>query len=104
MSGASSTPKVFVSHSHHDRHSAVKLQKILEENEAQTFLDQDTIDVADYLPERIQEGISWCSSLLLLWSSSAARSLWVGKEWELAYDLKKRLFPMFSIEHLSHRC
>jgi hypothetical protein len=88
-----SAPKVFISHSHQNRHSAVELQKVLEENNAETFLDQDRIEAADNLPARVREGISWCESLLLLWSASAAESSWVQQEWELAYDERKKIIP-----------
>ena len=89
----STTPKVFICHSHRDRHTAVELQKVLEEWHAQTFLDQDRIDVVDNLPARVQEGVSWCDSLLLLWSASAASSPWVQLEWDMAYDQRKKIIP-----------
>jgi hypothetical protein len=89
----SSTPRVFISHSHKDRHKAVALQKVLEEQKAQTFLDQDRIDAADDLPARVREGIDWCDSMLLLWSASAASSSWVQLEWDMAYDQRKKIIP-----------
>ena len=88
-----STARVFISHSHVDRHIAVELQDVLEKHGAETFLDQDTIDALDNLPERIQNGISWCDTLLLLWSASAASSAWVQKEWETAQDWRKVVVP-----------
>jgi len=91
--GKASTARVFVSHSHEDRHSAVELQRVLEKQNAQTFLDQDRIDTLDNLPDSVREGISWCDSLLLLWSASAAASAWVQREWETAHKWGKTIIP-----------
>lgn len=85
--------KIFLSHSHRDRHSATELQAVLETHGAETYLDQDQIQAGDILPERIREGISWCDIFLLIWSSSAAASGWVEKEWDTAYDLRKKIIP-----------
>lgn len=95
---ASSIHKVFISHSHHDRHFAVDLQSVLEENRVDTFLDQDRIEPLDNLPAEVEEGISWCDSLLLLWSSSAASSLWVQREWDAAYEKRKKIIP-YVLDH-----
>ena len=89
----SSTVKVFISHSHHDRHLAYELQSVLEGYGAETFFDQDDIQIADELPSKIREGLSWCDILLLLWSANAASSDWVMKEWNMAYDLRKKIVP-----------
>lgn len=86
-------PRVFISHSHKDRTYATDLQRILTRYGAQAFLDQDKIQVADVLPDRIQQGIDWCDTLLLIWSSSAAVSDWVEKEWNSAYELRKKIVP-----------
>ncbi len=86
-------PKIFLSHSHRDRHSATELQVVLETQGAETYLDQDKIQARDTLPERIREGINWCDIFLLIWSSSAAASDWVEKEWDTAYDLRKKIIP-----------
>lgn len=91
--GRPSTAKVFISHSHEDRHTAVELQRVLGEQNAQTFLDQDRIDTLDNLPDRVREGISWCDSVLLLWSGSAAASSWVRREWESAHKWGKKIIP-----------
>jgi hypothetical protein len=56
-------------------------------------LDQDKIQVAENLPERIQEGINWCNTFLLIWSSRAVASAWVEEEWNTAYDSRKKIIP-----------
>lgn len=85
--------RVFISHSHRDRVLATDLQQILTKYGAQTFLDQDKIQIADVLPDRIHQGVEWCDTFLLIWSSSSAASDWVGKEWNTAYELRKRIVP-----------
>lgn len=85
--------KVFLSHSHSDRHFVTKLQGVLEKQGAETFLDQDHLVAGEPLSERIQKGINWCDTFLLIWSSSAAISDWVEKELNLAWDLRKRIIP-----------
>jgi len=87
------TQKVFISHSHENRDVAVQLENILKKHEAETFLDQDRIEVGDVLPSRLEDGIKWCNKFLLLWSVSAARSAWVEREWNIAYDLSKKIIP-----------
>jgi len=90
---ASVTAKVFISHSHRDRAVATELQRVLTKYKAETYLDQDKIQVADVLPDRIRQGIEWCNAFLLLWSSSAAASEWVGREWNTAYELRRKIIP-----------
>ena len=87
------TPRVFISHSHEDRDIAVLIDGVLKRYQAETFLDQDRIEVGDVLPSRLENGIRWCSRFLLLWSVSAARSIWVQREWNMAYDLRKSIIP-----------
>ncbi len=86
-------PRIFLSHSHLDRHEATKLQAVLEANGAETYLDQDKIQAGDILPKRIHEGISWCEIFLLIWSSKAASSSWVDREWDMAYESRKKIVP-----------
>jgi len=90
---ASVTAKVFISHSHIDRAAATELQSVLTKYGAQTYLDQDKIQVGDVLPHRIRQGIEWCNVFLLLWSSSANASKWVGREWNTAYELRRKIIP-----------
>jgi hypothetical protein len=90
---ASFPMRVFLSHSHRDRAVATDLQRVLMKFGAQTFLDQDKIQAADVLPTRIQEGIEWCDTFLLIWSSSAAASDWVSKEWIMAYERRRKIIP-----------
>jgi hypothetical protein len=85
--------KVFISHSHVDRAEATNLHRVLEKYQAVTYVDQDRIQAADILPERIRYGIEWCNAFLLLWSVNAARSDWVNREWNMAHGLRKKIIP-----------
>lgn len=85
--------KVFVSHSHADRDTAVDLNRVLTKHGAQVFLDQARIEAGDALPDRLRDGIRWCDRFLLVWSTSASRSTWVAEEWNYAYDQKKKILP-----------
>lgn len=89
----SSPRKVFISHSHRDRHAATDLQTTLEQHGAETYLDQEKIRAGDVLPDRIREGITWCDTFLMIWSPSAASSEWVQHECNMAYDLRKKIVP-----------
>lgn len=84
---------VFISHSHNDRFEALKLQKLFEENDAETFLDQKEIRAGDFLPDQIRNGIKICDKFLLIWSKHASKSIWVNKEWETAFEMKKLIIP-----------
>src|SRR5262245_56265947 len=85
--------RIFLSHSHADRDMAVELDQLFRKHQAETFLDQERIDVGDELPTRLKEGISWCNRFLLLWSVNAGRSVWVKGEWNYAYDQRKKIIP-----------
>lgn len=88
-----STQRVFISHSHEDRNIALIIESVLKKQGAETFLDQNIIEVGNVLPARLEDGIKWCSKFLLLWSSNAAGSVWVEREWNMAYDLRKSIIP-----------
>lgn len=87
---------VFISHSHHDRDKALTLQKLLKKNKAETFLDQEEIYGGHYLPDEIRNGIKRCNIFLLIWSKYANTSEWVNKEWNTAYEMKKRIVPFLT--------
>ena len=86
-------PKVFISHSHHDRETASYLQKILDQNQVRTFLDQHLIVPGQDLKDRLIKGLLWCDELVLLWSEQADQSEFVWWEWQRAQMLMKGLIP-----------
>jgi len=83
----------FISHSHGDRDDAVYVEACLKKNGVSTYLDQRQLGPGDDLPVRLKDGIEECDVFLLLWSAQAASSKWVGKEWDLAWNLHKRIVP-----------
>jgi hypothetical protein len=85
--------KVFLSHSHADRDTAVDLNRVLTKHGGEVFLDQAHIEAGDPLPDRLKDGIRWCDRFLLLWSTTASRSRWIGEEWNYAYAEKKKILP-----------
>ena len=89
----SPTKHVFISHSHHDRAIATELQTTLAAAGAETYMDQDNIQAGDNLPKRIRDGLNWCDMVLLIWSAEAADSAWVIREWNSAYELRRRIVP-----------
>jgi hypothetical protein len=87
------TSVVFLSRSHADRDLVLAIDTVLQEHGAETFLDQEQIEPGDILPEQIRAGIDDATHFLLFWSVSAACSSWVAREWNLAWDLRKRIIP-----------
>jgi len=85
--------RVFISHSHKNRDVALSLHRLLSENHAETFFDQESMEAGNDLPKRLVEGVSWCESMLLIWSGAASRSTWVQKEWKLACQEEKQILP-----------
>jgi hypothetical protein len=86
-------PRVFVSHSHRDRETASYVENVLEQNEAQTFLDQHQITPGQDLSNRLLIGLFWCDYLLLVWSKSARDSEYVEWEWTRAKTMMKTIIP-----------
>jgi len=84
---------VFISHSHRDRDFALYLNGILRENGANTFLDQEQLVPGQQLPNELRKGIKECGLFLLLWSQHSSISEWVNKEWNLAWDERKKIVP-----------
>lgn len=85
----------FISHSDRDRQSATEPRAVLRRYGAQTFLDQDQIQAGQALPQRIMlaQACLGETSSCWFWSNSATSSSWVEREWNLAYQLKRRIVP-----------
>jgi hypothetical protein len=87
------SPKVFISHSHSDRDTASQLEIVLSDHGAQPYLDEQQIEPGDPLPDRLTDGIKQCDVFLLIWSYKASQSEWVDKEWNMAYEQRKKIIP-----------
>jgi len=70
----------FVSHNKTDKEHARFLAMALVGLGANVWFDEWDIQPGDSIVGGIEEGISRCSHFVLIWSSSAAASKWVGTE------------------------
>lgn len=87
------SPKIFISYAWENQATARQMQQALQSAGAEIFIDYDSIQGGDNLPERISQALRWCDTLILLWSQRAADSNWVKLEWASALDMKRRLIP-----------
>jgi len=84
---------VFISHSHRDRDTALYLDRVLKKRGATTFLDHEQLEPGASLPDSIEAGIRGSDVFLLLWSMNSSRSAWCTREWNVAYDARKKIVP-----------
>jgi len=87
------SPKVFISYAWKNQTTARQLQRDLQRDGIEVFVDYEKIAAGDSLPARISAALDWCDILILLWSQEAAQSYWVAQEWESAFQLQKRIIP-----------
>jgi hypothetical protein len=86
-------PRIFISHAWEDKALVRQLEKALTEAGAEVWVDHAGIRGGDNLPERINEALEWCNTLLLVWSKQAKASHWVKLEWTNAISLRKLIIP-----------
>lgn len=90
---------VFISHRGADRDAAERLAVELRKRGHVVWLDTWKINVGDSIVERVNEGLSDSSYLVLCYSDAGSTSPWMGREWmsTLARQLKGarvRLLPV----------
>ncbi len=83
--------KVFISHSWNDNSIAEKIYNNLKFNGAEIWIDYVELKPGEELPKQISQALEWCDTLLVIWSESAAKSHYVGLEWQAALDMHKRI-------------
>jgi len=87
--------KIFLSYSWKDkalaRRFVADLKKIA--NTLEIWVDQSSVFVGENLVERIDKGLEWCDTVLLIWSKAASQSNWVKKEWTTAFYFGKKIVP-----------
>jgi TIR domain-containing protein len=95
MSNALPEPKrhAFISHSSANLDAALEIEKALEANGLDVWLDRSEIQLGTLLSGELQSSISDCRVLILLWSERAAASRWVNTEWLAAHHLDRFIFP-----------
>ena len=86
-------PKVFISHSWNDNQIAFELSRQLRQDKIEVWIDHEQIFGGDSLPDKINQALIWCDTLLLLWSISASESKFVQLEWQNALNLNKCIIP-----------
>ncbi len=74
----------FISHSSRNRKRAQRLERALEAEGLDVWLDDSEIRLGVLLGQELQSSIHDCRTLVLLWSDAASRSRWVNSEWLMA--------------------
>jgi hypothetical protein len=80
-----SPPKVFISYAWKNQPVAKQLQRDLQRDGVEVFVDYEKISGGDSLPARISAALDWCNTLILLWSADSAESYYVKQEWTSAF-------------------
>ena len=89
MSSATQRPAVFISYSSRDVKFAEELERRLEDAGAEVWRDKSRIET-DWSRE-IAMALARSRFIVMIWSSAAAASRWVGHEWMTARALERRL-------------
>jgi len=86
-------PKIFISYSWEDKAISRKLADCLRRNGAQVWIDYSQNKAGDSFIRKMNEGLEWCDTFVLLWSKSAANSNFVSLEWEGALANNLKIIP-----------
>lgn len=89
----SASPKVFISYAWKNQAVARQLQRDLQRDGVEVFVDYQQMLPGQSLPKRINDALKWCNTLVLVWSADSIESYWVTLEWENALALKKQIIP-----------
>jgi TIR domain len=74
----------FISHSSKNHARAQRLERALEAEGLEVWLDDSEIRLGVLLSAELQGSIRACRALVLLWSRAASQSRWVNSEWLMA--------------------
>jgi hypothetical protein len=83
----------FISHASVDIEAARTIERALEADGMNAWLDDSEIQLGVLLAGELQSAIRDCRVLVLLWSQTAARSRWVNTEWLAAHHLDRFIVP-----------
>jgi hypothetical protein len=75
---------VFLSHSSKDKPVVRRINRRLRQCGVETFLDEEELEAADYLPARFSKAIGASSHIVVVWTAAAAASPWVQRELQFA--------------------
>lgn len=86
------TPYLFISHSHQDREFAHFLNERLQRAGFSTWLDVESIPEGSTWAREIEKGVENCGALIVIMSKNARESEWVERETLMAMNLRKPVF------------
>ena len=86
MEARSSSPSIFLSHSHRDREAARRIAEDLTRRGARVWIDEAALYVGDSLSDKISQALSDVDYIAFLFSSRSVRSTWVSVELRLAME------------------
>ncbi len=88
--------KVFISYSATDEPMASRVAKILEDLDIEYFLDRKDVHWGDKIVDRVSDGLSESSDVVIVLSPASLKSQWVAFEVGHAKALRKRLLPILT--------
>ena len=88
------TADIFVSYSREHSSLVDPIGKLLRVGERFIFHDQSSIQPGDEWEKALRAALTNAKLLVVFWCSHASKSVWVGKELELAAELEKKLVPV----------
>ena len=84
---------IFISHSSKDTSQSVRIEKALEQDGHDVWLDRSDIRLGVLLRAELQSAIRENQAVVLVWSKAAAASRWVAAEIITAFHLKRFIIP-----------
>ena len=84
---------VFISYSSHDKEAAQAICHTLEQNEIRCWMAPRDIPPGSEYGDLIDEAIKSCTVVVVLFSETAATSLWVKGELNIAFEEQKVIIP-----------
>ncbi len=86
-------PKIFISHSWEVNEISREIAEYLKNNGAEIWIDYARISGGESLPDKMNEGLEWCDTLVLIWTKAAAASRYVKLEWQCVLKDDKKIVP-----------
>ncbi len=84
---------IFISHSSKDTVQSVRIEKALEKDGHEVWLDRSDIRLGVLLRDELHSAIRKCRAVILVWSKAAKASRWVAAEILIAFHLKRFIVP-----------
>ena len=86
-------PRIFISHAWEEKARVQDLERSMKAAGVEVWVDHSDVRGGDNFPKRISDALTWCNTLLLVWSEHGAGSPWVEQEWTCAMALQKSIIP-----------